>query len=111
MTQYNKLAFESVVTCSETPRASTSGTEDQENAWNVAWKRTSGLEDILVQHMPCNSSDAHPRDLQFVREHSLRGDCEQDHVLCDRRREFRMVLVAKREAACVYLVMLPMLKK
>jgi hypothetical protein len=62
-------------------------------------ERTSGLEDILVQHMPCNRSDSHPRSLQYVREHGLRGDCEQDHVLCDRRREFRMVLVAIREAA------------
>jgi hypothetical protein len=26
-------------------------------------ERTSGLEDILVQHMPCNSSDTLPRNI------------------------------------------------
>jgi hypothetical protein len=37
LTQFNKLAFESVVTCSETPRARTSVTKDQGTAWNLAW--------------------------------------------------------------------------
>jgi len=58
-------------------------------------ERTSGLEDIMVQRMPCNSSDANLLSLQRVYENTASGATaglrgSQDHVLCDRRRRFRM---------------------
>jgi hypothetical protein len=79
MTQSIKLAVESVVTCLETPRESASDTMTQ-NLHGILHGAHGGLEDIFVQHMPCIISGPHPRSLQCVREHSLRGDCEQDHV-------------------------------
>ena len=42
MTQFNKLAIESVVTCPETPWASTSATEDPKTAWTLAWSARAG---------------------------------------------------------------------
>jgi hypothetical protein len=74
-TQSNKLAVESVVTRGRVRR-----TRWPKTCMDSCIEHTSGLEDILVQHMPCIISDPHPRSLQCVREHGLRGDCEQDHV-------------------------------
>jgi hypothetical protein len=37
-------------------------------------ERTSGLEDILVRHMPCNRNGSHPRNLtSSVCENTVSG--------------------------------------
>jgi len=47
-------------------------------------ERTSGLEDILVQGMRCNSSIPHLRSLHYLQRTRSQGLLRgfQDHVLC-----------------------------